>query len=445
MSPRTTLPDRLRKPWAWIVAVIGLVCLVLVVFFAKRVFPGRRTEPVVLASATPHGEYARFGATLEAVVNAHQDRFPLEHRTTSGSMENVKLLAERRVDFAIVQSDTPIPAAVRAVASLFPEPYHLIAARSSGVASVEELKGLRVAVMPNLLGTNGDHGFFDRLLERYGLSRADLAAVTPLTLGSCAAQVDAGEVDAAFLAIALGNESVGEFLRDHDVKLVPIDVHAIEAWHPYVREATIHRGTYWGHPPVPSWDVPSAAVEALLLTHDRVPEDIVRELTKRLTEHRNELLRETPHAVTIRDPESGRYLGIPMHPGARAWYGRGEPGFVIQYAEVIALVMSIGGVFITGLWQLRRRIVESQRDRAEAYNLEMQLLLERAQVVADREQLDALTREALNIFRRVLEDLDHGRISGESFRLFAVPCGLVMDALRHRELLLARNEETDRD
>lgn len=108
---------------------------------------------------------------------------------------------------------------------------------------------LHFAVIPNLLGEKGDpndpDSFFQRFIESHGLK----GAVTPVkTQGLLAAREallgEEKKADAIILFIALGNKTIRKLLtQNHSpAKLLPINVHAIESWHPFVQEA-IHQQT----------------------------------------------------------------------------------------------------------------------------------------------------------------------------------------------------------
>ena len=129
--------------------------------------------------------------------------------------------------------------------------------------------------------------------------------------------------------------------------LLPINVHAIESWHPYVEEATIYSGACHGNKPIPDKDIPTVSVQALLLTHKAVDASIIRTITRILYEHRNKLMAENPRAATIELPNSGENLGIPLHLGAKSYYRREEPGFLVTYSDPLTLFLSLSMLCVT--------------------------------------------------------------------------------------------------
>jgi TRAP transporter TAXI family solute receptor len=411
----------------------------MVVVFAVKLIRAHSPVSVTLATAGKGGEYYAFGETLKQVINDNQRRVRIEIKQTLGSCENMQLLENGEVELAIVQDDTPTRPSVRAVASLFPEMLHLIVDKS--IRNIPELKGKRIAVIPNLLSENGDpndhNSFFHRFIKRYGIG-SEVEIIKTLSLEDANDAFLHEEVDAIVMFIAVGNESISRLLRQQTrpAKLLPVDVNAIRTWYPYVAGATIDRVAFWSEPAVPEQDVPSVSVQALLLTHKQVDKGAIREITRILYEHRNELMAKNPRAATMRLPSSGEDLGTPMHMGAKAYYRREKPGFILTYAEPLALFLSITVLCASGIWHIRLRLQQRQKNRADMYNLEILSLIEQSRKIENLHELREVRQKLFDIFRRVLEDLDEDRISAESFQLFTFPCEVALSAMRHHELIL---------
>ncbi|WP_300668501.1 TAXI family TRAP transporter solute-binding subunit [Desulfoluna sp.] len=98
-----------------------------------------------LATASSGGNYTYFGNLIKQATPSVDIRI----RTTAGSMENLRLLANHKVDAAIVQSDafqvyrrtypnTPLTASEQV--ALYPEVTQMIANRESGIQSVQDIK-----------------------------------------------------------------------------------------------------------------------------------------------------------------------------------------------------------------------------------------------------------------------------------------------------------------
>ena len=251
------------------------------------------------------------------------------------------------------------------------------------------------------------------------------------------AALQSGDVDALFRVIALGNESVNQLLQTSQSQLIPIErAIALQLSLPYLEATEIPQGAYGGVEPIPPEAISGVGLRAVLVTHDSIDNQVIYDLTRTLHELRNELVREHPLSATIRLPESGENLGLPLHPGARAYYNQDEPNFWVEYAEPIGLLLSVTILCLSGVWQFRLWLVGRQKNRADMYNLEILDLISQVENTDDLEHLADVRRQLYRILQRVVIDLDVDRISPESFQSFTFPWEVAITTIRHREVLL---------
>jgi hypothetical protein len=183
------------------------------------------------------------------------------------------------------------------------------------------------------------------------------------------------------------------------------------------------------------------AVNALLVAHEDLPAKVVNALTSTLHQHRNELVAIYPRAAMIRLDTSGD-LGLPLHPGAEAFYRQGEPEFLVEYAEPMALLLSVTVLGASGLLQLRSWLLGKQKNRADSYNLEILALIDAIGQVQSLEELSALRKTLFDILKQVVIDLDVDRITSESFESFTFPWEIANNAIRHQEAVLQNRQES---
>ncbi|MBD2231027.1 TAXI family TRAP transporter solute-binding subunit [Phormidium tenue] len=421
------------------VVVLSLVGVVASAFFLVR--EHTRTYRLVLASGGSTGEYYAFSQAFAEVVARNHPTIAIEVLETNGSLQNMDLLKTNAAQLALVQSDTPVQPPVRAVALLFPELFHLLAHTDADINGVADLRGKRVALMPE---GSGSYALFWPLVQHYGLG-ADTMTVLPMPADQAHAALAAGEVDALFRVITLGNPAVGELLQTSTTRLIPIDqADALQLSLPYLEAQIIPKGTYNGGRPVPAADLPVVAVNALLVAHEALPPKVVNALTRTLHQNRNELVALYPRAARIRLDTSGD-LGLPLHSGAEAFYSQGEPEFLVEYAEPIGLLLSVGVLAMSSLWQLRSWLLGKQKNRADTYNLEILALIDEVDKAQSLEELNALREKLFDILKRVVSDLDVDRITSESFESFTFPWEIANNTLRHQEMVLRSNAgEADR-
>lgn len=392
-----------------------------------------RVYTLTLATAAKDGEYYAFGQALSRVVAQHHPRLRIQVLETQGSQNNVELLLQKKADLAIVQSDASVEPPARAIASLFPEVFHLVARQDPSLQNLSDLQGKRVALPPE---GSGSYALFWPLAQHYGLSANNFLPTTVPPVRA-SAMVRAGQADALFRVIGLGNPAMADLLRTGQARLLPIDqVSALQLSLPQIEAVTIPKGIYGGAPPIPPTDLPGVGVRAMLIAHETVDASAIYEVTRILYEARNELVTQYPQAATIQLPEAGEGLGVPLHPGAKAYYRQDEPNFVVQYAEPLGLLLSMSVLAVSSLWQFRLWLLGRQKNRADMYNLEILALIDQVHDVQDVGQLRAVQAQLFEILRKVVVDLDEDRISPESFQSFTFPWEVAITTIRHREMVL---------
>ncbi|NJO41193.1 MAG: TAXI family TRAP transporter solute-binding subunit [Cyanobacteria bacterium CRU_2_1] len=413
--------------------VVVLSVLAAIAFAAQWIQEQNRVYQLVIATGGKDGEYYAFAEALAVVVDRHHPNIQITVLATEGSPQNLELLEQGKAQLAIVQSDTPTKPSARAVAYLFPEVFHLLARSDSGIRSVNDLRGKRVALMPK---GSGSYALFWAMGQHYRLSESTFTPVV-LPPNEAYAALRQGRVDALFRVIALGNPSMGELLQSSRSQLIAIDqVDALRLSLPYLEATHIPKGTYDGAVPTPTEDLPVVGVRAVLVSHTDVNPAVVQDITQTLFEFRNEIVSIYPRAAMIRLPDSMENLGLPLHSGAKAYYEHDQPGFLIEYAEPIGLLLSVSVLAVSGLWQFRLWLAGRQKNRADTYNLEIMALIDRMQIVEDLRELEQVRLQLFEILRKVVIDLDNDRITPESFQSFMFPWEVAITTLRHQEMIL---------
>lgn len=419
----------------WGLGLLVVVAVgVAIASITKLIHDQNRIYTVRLATGGTTGEYYAFGQAISQVVETHEPNIRVEVIESPGSNQNMDDIHGHNVDLALVQNDTPVQPNVRAIAQLYPEMFHLIVNKGANINTLTDLRGKRVALMPE---GSGSYKLFWPLSQHYGLTPSQLQ-VSPMTATQAHQAIQSGSVDALFRIIGLGNQGVTELLATDQFNLVPIDqIGALQLTQPYLKSTLIPKGSYDGGSPIPPQDLPVVAVSALLIANVDVNPDVVQAITRILYEHRNELIRINPRTANIQSPETSQNLGFPLHDGARAYYTQDNPSFLVTYAEPIGLLLSVSILLCSSLWQGRQWLISNQKDRADRYNLQILDLIEKIEQAQDFDELQNLRQQLLEILRKVVVDLDIDRISPESFQSFTFPWEVANTAIRHQEIILS--------
>lgn len=398
--------------------IAAAACIVAGVLWQLGTF--RQHRQWTIATGVETGNYHQLGQQLAAVVN--QELGPaqqFELKSSAGSAENASLVAEGEADFAFVQSNAAVAPNTRLVATLYDETLHVVV-RSEVAASAagsNELLLERLASLEHVsLGPvgSGTCEVADMLLEHFEIELPQAALY--LKPSQLLAKFQAGELDAAFVLAAPGSQTIEQLLDDADVRLLSLSEGALpgsaaEAFatlHPAFHAKLIPARMYGRKP---RRAVQTIGVNALLVASEDVDAVIVRQLTRRLFEHRNHMVvgEDTPLTLS-QQIDSSRSL-MPMHDGAEAFYHRENPSFLVVYAEVIAL----GLTFLVGLWSICRLFIRWVADVKKERIDEFYLAVREAAHLEGSQRLSALHE----IHDRAFDQLMRERlVANESFVIF---------------------------
>ena len=286
---------------------------------------GLATNIVTIATGGASGPYNIIGTTLADTYTTEYD-VNSRTQTTGSSVENLNLMEQGKVEMAFVMSDAlsqaingevsftkPIEG-VSTIATLYPNVVQIIAKADSGIKTIEDLKGKRVAVGDQNSGVEVNAR---TLLNGHGITYEDLK-VDYLGYAEAADGLSAGTLDAAFLTSGLPNASVMELAETIDIVLVtvsPEKVKEIAKEHPYFISYEIAAGVYSNEEPVFTAAVPNA-----LVVKNDLSEDDVYKLTKTFFESLPKLVNSHQAAADI--SLEGAQEGIigNLHPGAKRYY-----------------------------------------------------------------------------------------------------------------------------
>ncbi|MEM8777806.1 MAG: TAXI family TRAP transporter solute-binding subunit [Cyanobacteria bacterium P01_G01_bin.49] len=417
---------------------IALVSIIMMLVFGVAWFRERnQIYTLTLATGSKSGQYHAFGKALAKVVNNHNSHLKINLIESNGSLENVQLIEDQKVQLALVQSDTSVSPSTKAASFLFPEILHLVVRKDSGIQQVSDLFKKRIALMPK---GSGSYTMFWIFSHHYKLDETKLNTMPMAPLDTHKA-LNNGEVDALFRLISLGNPAVSQLLQNPQLQLIPIDQGAaLKLDLPALEEIQIPKGAYNGAEPIPPKDLPGVGVRAVLVTRQDIKREIIFEITRILHEARNDLVKEFPEIAMMDDPDNYRNLGFAFHRGALDYYNQEKPSFIVEYAEPIGLFVSVSVLIISGIWQLRLWLKGKQKNRADLYNLQLLEIIAKIQKTDDPEQLNKMRCQLLEMLDKVIIDLDKDLICPESFQSFTFPWQVALSSIHQRESLLLNHQ-----
>lgn len=290
---------------------------------------GLDTNIVTIATGGASGPYNIIASTL---ADQYSKTFDVNSRTqtTGASVENLNLIKQEKVEMAFVMSDALSQAIngevnfdepvenVSQIATLYPNVVQIITKANSGIETLEDLKGKRVAVGDQNSGVEVNARV---LLNGHGITYDDLD-VDYLGYAEAADGLSAGTIDAAFLTSGLPNASVLELSETLDINLVTIEkdkVEEIAEDDPYFVSEEIPADTYGNDNAIVTAAVPNA-----LVVNSDMSEDDVYNLTKEFFESLEQLENAHTAAAGISLEDAQLNTVAPIHPGAQRYYDEQE-------------------------------------------------------------------------------------------------------------------------
>ncbi|MCV6546664.1 MAG: TAXI family TRAP transporter solute-binding subunit [Cohaesibacter sp.] len=296
-------------------------------------------EFITIGTGGVTGVYYPTGGAICRLVNKgrkdHGVRCSVE--STGGSVYNINTIREGELEFGVAQSDWQFHAYngtskfkekgkfedLRAVFSVHPEPFTVVARADSGIKNFQDLKGKRVNIgNPG----SGARGTMEVVMEAMGWKTSDFAQATELKPAEQSAALCDNQIDAMVFTVGHPSGTIQEATTACDSVLVTVDGPVIEkliADNSYYRSATVPGGMYRGN----DADAVTFGVGATFVSSAKVSEKTVYTLVKSVFENFDAFKKLHPAFAHLK-PEDMATAGLsaPLHAGAAKYYK--EKGWV---------------------------------------------------------------------------------------------------------------------
>jgi uncharacterized protein len=287
---------------------------------------------VTIGTGGVTGVYYAVGGAVCRLMNKNRAQTGLRCsvESTGGSVFNVNAIKTGELDFGLAQSDIQFNAAkgegqskgkadpdLRAVFSVHPEPFTVVARKDAGVTKFTDFKGKRFNVGNPGSGTLAS---MEELLKQMGWTKADFSMAAELKADEQGTALCDNKIDGFFYGVGHPSAAIQDPTTACGARLVPLTGPAEDALikaHPYYAKATIPGGMYANNPnPTETY-----GVLATVVTSAKVPDTVVYDLVKATFENFDEFKKLHP-AFAHLDPKDmiSKGLSAPLHPGAVKYY-----------------------------------------------------------------------------------------------------------------------------
>lgn len=288
---------------------------------------------VTIGTGGVTGVYYAAGGAICRLMNKERARHGIRCsvESTGGSVANINTIRSGDLDFGVAQSDWQYHAYkgtavfqkdgaftdLRAVFSVHPEPFTVLARKEANASTFTDLKGKRVNIGNPGSGTRAS---MDVLLEALGWKTSDFSLAAELKADEQGPALCDNKIDAFFYGVGHPNANIQDPVSTCGAKLVSIKGPAVDklvAGAPYYAKVEIPGGMYSGNPnPTPTY-----GVLATFVTSAKVPDATVYEMVKAVFENFDDFKKLHP-AFAHLDPKKMIKDGLsaPLHPGAVKYY-----------------------------------------------------------------------------------------------------------------------------
>jgi len=279
------------------------------------------------------GVYYAAGGAICRLVNKdrakHGIRCSVE--STGGSVFNINTIKAGELDLGFAQSDVQFNAAkgvamfkeagafgdLRAVFSVHPEPFTVLARKEANIKSFADFKGKRFNVGNPGSGTRAS---MEELLAQMGWKLSDFSLASELKADEHGPALCDGKIDGFFYGVGHPSANIQDPTTSCGAKLVSLTGPAVDklvADKPYYAKATIPGGLYPNNPDAAT----TYGVLATVVASSKVAPDTVYAVVKAVFDNFDEFKKLHPALANLK-PESMVKDGLsaPLHEGAAKYY-----------------------------------------------------------------------------------------------------------------------------
>lgn len=284
-------------------------------------------EFITILTGGSSGVYFPLGGTLAKI---YQDVGAKSNsQSTSASAANATTLNQGKAEIGFTMGDAAADAYegidsfeeqgaqenIRSIAALYTNYLQIVATKDSGIETVADLKGKRVAVGAPASGTEIAA---KRILGAYDMDYDDIKA-DYLSFAEGVEGMKNGNIDAVVISSGLPNAGVLELATSKDVHIVEIGedkVLEMQKDYPTFFPTSVPKETY----DKMEADVPTLGVNNYLITHKDVSDEVAYAMTRALFENIEQMQNSHNAAKGIDIKTALENLPAPLHPGAKKYF-----------------------------------------------------------------------------------------------------------------------------
>ena len=427
----------MNRKWITVCLLALLICIPLSQLVIGMVGMNRT---IIIAGGPEQGLYRPLALSLQKALTRLGRKS--EVRTTEGTLENLKLVAEGKADFALFQPgayeglkrfepellqgesrriDATGLEQVAFVANLYSQPLHIAVREGSGIESLMDLKGKRVNLGVKL---SGDYPMARMLMDTLKIEVEERH--TNMTYTEIVDAFDKGELDAAIITVGMQAEVFRALAKSGKIRFLSIpNNEALAAMELQLTPFSVPRGVYqFEGNPVPRDTIQTVATGAHLITSSELEGGLVERVTEEVlssTFQRENKLQELF--------EQGKSFAnskpfFPVHEGAR-WVYEPEsrtlldPDIVDMWENMRSFIVSFLAAGFFGYQWFRKRQERLKDNKIDEYvrrviDIERQQMnLDAGGGIEDLDKLQVLQDQLTELRQECFKDFSGHNIQDE--------------------------------
>jgi TRAP-type uncharacterized transport system substrate-binding protein len=381
--------------------LVAIICFAGAVWLGLAYFNPAPPSTITIATGPKGGAYEFFARQYrEKLARA---RVTLNIRITDGSAENIRLIEDPKsgVQVAFVvggASNSQQAPGLLSLGRVNDQVFWLFYRGTETLDDLTRLKGKRIGV--------GSEGVVtQRVLATAGVN-SETATLVPLTGSAAIEALNAGKLDAIFIALAPDSSTVQTLLHDPDLRLMSVaQAEALTRIFPYLVRLVLPQGVIDLEHNIPSHDVNLVGTTNAVVVREDLHPETIDLLAKTLVEVHGGagIFQRAGEFPTQTDPE------FPVADGAVEFYKNG-PSYLNKYLsyQTVSLIKKAMAVILSCAvllvpfsniapklsgWVARDRM-RSLYQRLRIVETNMQEDLSAAQLDALQSELESIDRSA---------------------------------------------------
>ncbi len=291
--------------------------------------PAQEKQNIAWGGSNPGGVMYYMVGTAGTIISEKQPQYNITQVTTGGSTENAKRIIKGELDMGIVygahvfmsqKPEGPFEGGAkgtmfRGIAKAYKGPTYFVTLPGSGITKISDLAGKKVALGPPGSGTVFN---CSNIMRATGM--LDKLKPSMMTFADAGRALGNGQIDALCQSSAPA-AAVKELAETKGAIVLPYtagEMKAIVSAYPFYNTGTMPSSTYKG---VPDVDLPYLTV--YWVAHERVSAQAIQDILELVYQPEIRKQLTAGHKAWAQmEPDTKNFaaLGVPMHPGAEAYY-----------------------------------------------------------------------------------------------------------------------------